>query len=303
VLVWADSRAELVEKFGPDFEPKSVTFIAARVTDNKILLEKDPAYLSNLKALPLVERQRLLDGNWNVHSTAGLYFRREWFGVVEAAPADVMSRCRYWDRAASEQRPGVDPDATVGVLLSKDARGIYYIEDVRKMFASAHKVEEAMKQCAEQDGGGTIVAFMQDPGSAGKGEAEATARALDGFNVRFATATGDKETRAKPTSAQAEAGNIKIVRGLWNDEFLRVLENFPTGRHDDEVDALTGAHEVLQKRSGAITPEAVEQMRRWNAPITAGRAGAFVPRQWKPTPDSHSRKTVLEWLYGKKFDN
>jgi hypothetical protein len=45
--------------------------------------------------------------------------------------------------------------------------------------------------------------------------------------VRFATASGDKETRAKPVSGQAEAGDIKIVRGLWNDEFLRVLENFP----------------------------------------------------------------------------
>ena len=46
-------------------------------------------------------------------------------------------------------------------------------------------------------------------------------------------------------SAQAEAGNVKIVRGPWNDDFLRVLENFPTGRHDDEVDARSGAHQVL----------------------------------------------------------
>lgn len=35
---------------------------------------------------------------------------------------------------------------------------------------------------------------------------------------------------------------MKIVRGLWNDEFLRVLENFPAAKHDDEVDALSGAH-------------------------------------------------------------
>jgi hypothetical protein len=74
---------------------------------------------------------------------------------------------------------------------------------------------------------------------------------LDGFNVRFATASGDKETRAKPVSAQAEAGNVKLVRGLWNDGFLRVLENFPVGSHDDDVDALSGAHEVLCKPSGA----------------------------------------------------
>lgn len=78
-------------------------------------------------------------------------------------------------------------------------------------------------------------------------EAQATARTLDGFNVRFATATGDKETRAKPVSAQCEAGNVKIIRGLWNDDFIRVLENFPVAKHDDEVDGLSGAHGILSR--------------------------------------------------------
>jgi predicted phage terminase large subunit-like protein len=107
-----------------------------------------------------------------------------------------------------------------------------------------------MVNCAHADGRRTTVAFMQDPGSAGVAEAQATARALDGFNVRFGPATGDKETRAKPVSAQAEAGNVKLVRGPWNDEFLRVLENFPAGRHDDEVDGLSGAHEQLRDIRG-----------------------------------------------------
>jgi predicted phage terminase large subunit-like protein len=253
-LVWGDSREELVEKFGPDCSPKSCTFIPAHISDNRILLEKDPGYLSNLKALPLVERARLLDGNWNVRPAAGNYFRREWFGIVDAAPKEIVARVRYWDRAATEQRPGIDPDATCGLLLSKDRQGVYFIEDVRKMFATPHAVEKAMRQCAEQDGRLTTVAFMQDPGSAGKGEAQAMARVLDGFHVRFATATGDKETRAKPISAQAEAGNVKIVRAPWNDDFLRELENFPMGRHDDCVDALSGGHEILcDNSSGAFS--------------------------------------------------
>jgi predicted phage terminase large subunit-like protein len=98
---------------------------------------------------------------------------------------------------------------------------------------------------------------MQDPGFAGVSEAQATARVLDAFNVRFDTASGDKETRAKPVSAQAEAGNIKLVRGVWNDEFLRVLEYFPAGRHDDEIAALSGAHEYVQRRGGRFYYESV----------------------------------------------
>jgi predicted phage terminase large subunit-like protein len=249
-LIWADSKPELVKKFGPGTEPKSVTFIPSTVFDNKLLLERDPAYLSNLKALPALERAQLLEGNWNVRASAGSYFKREYFGTVNAPPQNVVGRVRFWDRAATEKRTDNDPDATVGLLLSRDQAGIYYVEDVRKLHASPYAVERAMRNCAEQDGENTIVAYMQDPGSAGVAEAQATARALDGFNVRFSTASGDKETRAKPISAQAEAGNVKLVRGLWNDEFLRVLENFPVATHDDEVDGLSGAHETLRNTFG-----------------------------------------------------
>ena len=64
-------------------------------------------------------------------------------------------------------------------------------------------------------------------------------------------------TRARPISAQAEAGNVKIVRGLWNDEFLRVLENFRAGKHDDEVDALSGAYEQIGGRGARFEYERV----------------------------------------------
>jgi predicted phage terminase large subunit-like protein len=255
-LHWADTRQELLKMFGADCEPKSVTFIPANVRDNRILLDSDPAYLANLKALPLVDRERLLNGNWNVRASAGNYFRREWFSIVDCIPKDatIVQRVRFWDRAATEKRTDNDPDSTVGVLLSKDTRGIYYIEHVLKLFATPHAVESAMINCAKADGRQTAVGFMQDPGSAGVAEAQATARALDGFRVKFATATGDKQTRAKPISAQAEAGNVKIVRGPWNDSFLRVLENFPIAKHDDEVDGLSGAHGMLcDYSSGAFS--------------------------------------------------
>jgi predicted phage terminase large subunit-like protein len=295
-LIWADTREELVTRFGPEYEPKSVTFISASIHDNKILMAKDPSYLSSLAALPLIDRARLLDGNWNIRATAGNFFRREWFGVVDAAPVEGVTRCRYWDRAATEKRTDNDPDATVGLLLSKDSRGIYYIENVVKLFASPHKVEEAMITCARRDPPGTIVAYAQDPGSAGVAEAQATARALDGFDVRFATATGNKETRAKPVSAQAEAGNVKIVRGPWNDDLLRVLENFPAGKHDDEVDALSGAHTTLaQSSSGAFNISHLADIRAANQ-FYQEHCGSskliFEPRQWVSPRSSPTREEI-----------
>jgi hypothetical protein len=38
---------------------------------------------------------------------------------------------------------------------------------------------------------------------------------------------------------------VKIRRGLWNEELFRVLEGFADLAHDDEVDARSGALEML----------------------------------------------------------
>jgi predicted phage terminase large subunit-like protein len=282
-LVWGDSRADLLEKMGADVLPKSVTFISARVTDNQILLKQDPAYISNLKSLPLVERARLLDGNWNVRASAGNFFRREWFGLpLEAAPADITARCRFWDRAASEQRTGRDPDASVGVLLGKDVAGVYHVLDCVKLFATPHAVEKEMLRCAHLDGAATTIAYHQDPGSAGVAEAQSTARALDGFDVRFAPASGNKETRAKPVSAQVEAGNVRIVRGLWNDVFIRELENFPDGKHDDAIDALSGAHSMLTTPTGGWDADTLAQVYIGGNESRLGPRMTFVPRHFTP---------------------
>lgn len=79
-LHFTDSPEEMREQFGDDIEFKSLTFIKASISDNKILMEKDPAYLANLRALPDVERQQLEDGNWNAEPEGDIY-KSELFGT------------------------------------------------------------------------------------------------------------------------------------------------------------------------------------------------------------------------------
>jgi len=98
---------------------------------------------------------------------------------------------------------------------------------------------------ATQDGKRVTIGFGQDPGQAGKSQAQHLVRALSGFNVRPATESGDKLTRFGPFSTQCRANNVKIRRGSWNEELFRVLEGFPDLAHDDEVDACSGALEML----------------------------------------------------------
>lgn len=253
-IVWADNPQILKDKY-PNSLPKSCTFIKSSVFDNKILLERDPAYLSNLHALTRVERARLLDGNWNIRATAGSFFRRGEFEVVDAAPAEAK-KVRAWDLAATKrketskqkERKSSDPDWTAGALLSVH-NGIYYIEHIERFREEARKVEQIVKNIALHDGNVVKVRIPQDPGQAGKAQAKAYISALAGFDVVTYPVTGDKEHRATPFAAQVQAGNVKIVKGKWNESFLLEAENFPDGIHDDQVDAVSDAFDELTNKN------------------------------------------------------
>ncbi len=210
----------------------SRTFIPALPTDNPHL---GTEYLSNLDALDPVTREQLKHGNWMARPSRGAYFKRAWFKIVDAAPARVDSRCRYWDRAATAG----DGDWTAGVRLSRVA-GEFYVEDLVRGQWGPKDVEGTIKATAQLDPSDTRLVLEQDPAQAGKFEKEYYLRELAGFDVHAVPPQGDKVTRAKPVSAQAEAGNIKIVRGRWNEAFIREIEAFPEG-HDDQVDSLSGA--------------------------------------------------------------
>lgn len=255
-LHWADSAEELRAKFD-DVEPKSATFIPSKLEDNKILMEKDPGYRANLMAQSKVERARLLDGNWNAMASAGEVFKREWFEVVEAAPADV-EWIRYWDRAATEVKEGQiteskkkkDPDWTAGVKIGRSrSTKLFYVAHVARDRVTPLKVERMVKNTAIQDMVACAVGIEQDPGQAGVADAQNYVRLLAGFVVKVGKPTTDKVTRALPASAQAEAGNIKVLRGDWNEDFFDELENFPEGGHDDQVDGLTGGFNMLTSKN------------------------------------------------------
>ena len=240
---WGDSVEEMKERFGADALPKSVTFVPSKLSDNPALMKADPGYLANLKALPLVERERLLEGNWKIRPAAGLYFNRAWVEFVAAAPADGM-RVRYWDLAATEKTSHNDPDWTVGVLMSR-RDNIFYVEHAIRMRASPLRVEQAILATASMDERRTAIALAQDPGQAGKTQAQQFVGKLAGYNVRTQRETGDKVTRFSPFSAQCQAGNVKIVKGPWNGAFIESLEGFPEAAHDDDADACAGAFDYL----------------------------------------------------------
>lgn len=245
-MIWGDSAEELQTIYGADERPKSLTFIPSNIRDNKILMDKDPAYLANLMAQSRVERARLLGGNWNVRETAGEMFQQEWFPTLEVIPGGWIDICRAWDRAATKpNEKNKDPDWTRGVLIYKYPNGTFLVASLISLRDTPGQVEKIIKNAAAQDTYATKIRAQRDPGSAGVAEAENFVRMLPGYDVGTEPLSQNKIARAKPVSAQAEAGNIYVLKAPWNKEFYAELENFPEGGHDDIVDALSLAFNSL----------------------------------------------------------
>ena len=127
--------------------------------------------------------------------------------------------------------------------------------------------EKVIKQTAELDGPETKIIIEQEPGSGGKESAANTILNLAGFNVQADKVTGDKYTRAKPYSAQTEAGNVLVLVASWTEAYLSELHNFDgeDGCRDDQVDASSGAFNKialggkLELLNQTPTPEEEEQ--------------------------------------------
>ncbi len=260
---------------------KTCAYIPAHLSDNPALLRVNPDYYANLMALPAIERERLLGGPlaWTLRQD-GNTFKRPWFPVVDAAPtAGIRAIVRRWDFAATEPRQGYsDPDYTAGVKLALTDGGVVYVLDCVLKRLSPADVQALVKQTAELDGRGVAMRWEVEPGSAGKTVSQMYARLLAGWDARGVRSTGDKLTRALPFAAQAEVGNVRMVRGAWNEAWLNQLCAFPSASiHDDAVDATAGAYSDLVNRGVSLADLQRRAALRQQAIATAGGAHTAGP--------------------------
>lgn len=243
-LLWYDSEDD-ARTAHPGRNPLSLTFIAATLADNP---KGDPTYRDKLEALPRVDRERLLGGNWDVRAASGEVFRRGWFGAAgPVLDRDVAQRIRAWDLAATEPHAGnPDPDWTVGARIARLRDGSTVIEHVERFRGTPAAVQARIAAIASTDPRGTICAIPQDPGQAGKDQASRMVRDLGGKGVRVQVVRigSDKVTYAHAWSALAEHGHVSVTPGPWVDPMLVELEAFPGRGHDDQVDALSLAFHV-----------------------------------------------------------
>ncbi len=189
---------------------------------------------------------------------AGNQFKREWFELVGAAPR-VATRVRYWDKAGADEGKG---DYTVGTLMSRTPAGLFIVEDVERFQLKADARNARILQTAEMDGDEVAIYIEQPPGL-GKESTDALIRLLAGFAVYADPVHKDKVERAEPFKAQAQAGNVKVVKAPWNKAWFDELEAFPMGKNDDQVDSGSGAFNRLAELPDMSVVRAPTVRNRW----------------------------------------
>lgn len=276
-IVWFDSREEAVAEY-PDAEPLSLTFIASRLKDNRILTERDPSYRAKLKSMSRVDRERLLGdeergGNWRARDRAGTFFDRAKFHIVNGPPSTRVRAVRFWDKAYTKPTPKhPEPDWTRGVRVWLCEGGELYIDDLVSERDEAARIYQLMREVAERDGVETTVGTWEEPGFAGKADSATVSAVLDGFVVEFVRNAADisaegfvgtRSSRSQRAYARAwvpklEEGRVYVRRAEWTDGLLDEAHHFPEGRFDDTVAALSGAMQLLSKEQGMSLAEAMQ---------------------------------------------
>ena len=254
-VLWADTAEECFEKHGKKngmvmgfglsdedmlkipadklFLPKSFRFVNCGVYDNPYLLPpRNTTYLANLLAQSKKNQLKYLLGSWKNIDVGQSHFRREWCEIVgpEAVPEDAK-RVRAYDLAATPvSEVNRNPDYTCGVLMSRDKFGTYYVEDMVEYRERPHTVMQNIVKQSELDGQHIPIVIPKDSGQGGAVAAAHYVTTLSecGCIVKTEVQSGHsgKLNKGLPFCQVAEAGNVKVVRGEWNERYFEVMEAF-----------------------------------------------------------------------------
>ena len=118
--------------------------------------------------------------------------------------------------------------------------------------------KKMMQMTAMRDGPGVEIWIEQEPGASGKGILDHYRRnVLQGYAVRADKKTGSKRATWKPFIALAENGDVVLVEGAWNGDFVDEITSLDwegdNGTHDDQLDSVSGAFGKLTRKPFLIS--------------------------------------------------
>ena len=191
----------------------------------------------------------------------GDIFQRSWFRFVRLAvgnsargekefailfpdgrhlPIEHLLVYQFWDLAISEKSTA-DYTACVTLALDPEDMQLYVLDVLRGHWSFAETQRQIARQAEfwqAQTIGIESIAYQA--------AAVQEARRNLLYPISEVRVDRDKVTRARLPAALAENGKILVVQTHWTEEFLDEVCEFPSSKHDDMVDAFSGATALAQ---------------------------------------------------------
>lgn len=197
----------------------------------------------------------------------GRIFKTENFKYFDVPPARMVM-VRGWDTGATEGGGDPSAGALIGEAIDESMEngveswtksGRFYVLDMEHAQLGPEGVDALIIATAKRDGPRVAVREQREGGSSGKTVTLARAKALVGYDYEEVLPGTNKRQFSKAFRAQVNAGNVYLPKGsAWVNGFVRELNDFPNGKHDDQVDAVATAFnsvllEDFEEESGEYT--------------------------------------------------
>ena len=230
------------------YEKEGRAFIPAFIADNPHI---DVSYYDSLDQADPVTRAQLLNGDWYIQPTGGV-FDRQWFTHyysklnplgfdAEAKPIEFDEMLISVDMAYKEHDAA---DYTVLQCWGRKRADYYLIDQVRGRWGFPEAKRRFLQFCDKHPNAYHKV--IEDK-AAGISLIQELKREVGGL-VPYNPGTKSKVERAQIIAPYWEAGNVYLPEHeRWVADFINECVSFPTNPHDDQVDAMSQALVKFQK--------------------------------------------------------
>jgi phage terminase large subunit-like protein len=232
----------------------SVTFIAAKLSDNPALMKADPGYMDRLKALPAEEQARLLDGDWSLFNFGTLF--KPWMFEDRFITPDKCPRLaqwyRGWDTATSANNYS---DDTATLRVGRDPYGNVYLRGFASDKLESYDLNKWGAEIIERDGPGVYqVIEASDAGYGISGYMQNRPAWANMIKLQTVKSKGDKRQRATPLAMRAAEKKVYIVmEGDWEkayDSLINFTGDPRKNENDHYVDAASIVDTYLKESKG-----------------------------------------------------
>lgn len=185
------------------------------------------------------QRQRL--GSWGYGGQyqqrptplSGGIFKRAWWRFYDEAPPTFDDMCASWDCAFKDTRGA---DYVVGQVWGRKGADKYLLDQVRGRMAFPATLAAIRALAAKWP---EATAKLVEDKANGPAVIDTLKHEVPGLIA--VTPEGGKVSRAQAVSPEIEAGNVYLPRQPWVEGFIDECAAFPSGKHDDQVDAASQA--------------------------------------------------------------